>query len=184
MKIFFDTEFTGLHKDTTLISLGMISEDSKRFYAEFNDYNKSQINDWIKENVIKHTMYLCENSSRLCSDNLNYMCCVGNKDSVKKRLLKWLNQFETVELYSDCCHYDMVLFVDIFGTAFDLPKNVCPVCYDINQDIAKVLSISNSKAFDISREEFSGINGKKHNALYDAEVIKACYEKIIGQENL
>lgn len=26
MKIFFDTEFTGLHKDTTLISIGLISE--------------------------------------------------------------------------------------------------------------------------------------------------------------
>ena len=31
MKIFFDTEFTGLHKDTTIISIGMISENGKKF---------------------------------------------------------------------------------------------------------------------------------------------------------
>lgn len=43
MKIFFDTEFTGLHKDTTLISLGMISEDGRRFYAEFNDMIKLKL---------------------------------------------------------------------------------------------------------------------------------------------
>jgi len=35
---------------------------------------------------------------------------------------------------------------------------------------------------DISREEFieNAIEGKKHNALYDAKVIKACYEKLNG----
>ena len=38
MKIFFDTEFTGLHKDTSLISIGLVDEDGKTFYAEFLDY--------------------------------------------------------------------------------------------------------------------------------------------------
>ena len=37
MKIFFDTEFTGLHKNTTLISIGLVAENGKKFYAEFND---------------------------------------------------------------------------------------------------------------------------------------------------
>jgi len=32
---------------------------------------------------------------------------------------------------------------------------------------------------DINREEYSGIEGIKHNALHDAKVIKACYEKLI-----
>ena len=52
MKIFFDTEFTGLHQKTTLISIGLISEDGSTFYAEFTDYDKSQIDDWIEKNVI------------------------------------------------------------------------------------------------------------------------------------
>jgi len=52
-KIFFDTEFTGLHQNTTLISLGMISECGKTFYAEFTDYDKSQVDDWIRENVVE-----------------------------------------------------------------------------------------------------------------------------------
>ena len=47
MNLYFDTEFTGLHKDTTLISLGIISEDNRTFYAEFSDYNKSQVDNWI-----------------------------------------------------------------------------------------------------------------------------------------
>lgn len=33
-KIFFDTEFTGLHQNTTLISIGLVSDEGERFYAE------------------------------------------------------------------------------------------------------------------------------------------------------
>ena len=40
MKVFFDTEFTGLHRNTTLISIGLVSEDGRTFYAEFNDYDR------------------------------------------------------------------------------------------------------------------------------------------------
>ena len=35
-KIFFDTEFTGLHQKTTLISIGLIAETGETFYAELN----------------------------------------------------------------------------------------------------------------------------------------------------
>jgi hypothetical protein len=63
MKIFFDTEFTGLHKNTTLISIGLVAETGESFYAEFTDYDKSQVNDWIKENVISKTHYLKENGN-------------------------------------------------------------------------------------------------------------------------
>ena len=42
MKIYFDTEFTGLHKDTTLISIGLVSECGKTFYGECYDYDENQ----------------------------------------------------------------------------------------------------------------------------------------------
>ena len=54
MKLFFDTEFTGLRKDTTLISIGIVSEDGRKFYAELTDYNENQCNKWINENVVKN----------------------------------------------------------------------------------------------------------------------------------
>ena len=54
MKIFFDTEFTGLHQKTTLISLGAITEYDHSFYAEFIDYDHSQVDEWISRNVIQN----------------------------------------------------------------------------------------------------------------------------------
>lgn len=58
MNVYLDTEFTGLHKTTSLISIGLISEDGKTFYAENREYNQAQVDQWIKDNVIAHTSYL------------------------------------------------------------------------------------------------------------------------------
>ena len=57
MLLFFDMEFTGLRQNTTPISIGIVSEDGKKFYAEFTDYDESQCNDWIKENVTSELLH-------------------------------------------------------------------------------------------------------------------------------
>ena len=51
--IFYDMEFTRLHQLTTPISIGMVSSDgTKEFYAEFTDYDYSQVDQWVQTNVI------------------------------------------------------------------------------------------------------------------------------------
>ena len=185
MKLFFDTEFTGLRKTITLISLGIVAEDGRKFYAEFTDYSREQCDDWIKENVIDN-LYLDGMGDGASSTDENQPCILvrGNKEYVKNELSDWLSRFDAVEFVSDVCHYDFVLLIDLFGTAFDLPKNANPACHDINQDIARHFDISEAEAFDVSREEIvlelygREIEGRKHNSLYDAEVIKAIYEGI------
>ena len=179
MKIFFDTEFTGLHKNTTLISIGLVDENNRTFYAEFSDYDESQCDEWIRENVIKHLKLGKYEHYGL---NVNNTEVYGSKEFIKEKLSDWLSQYDKVELVSDCCHYDMVLFIDIFGDAFDIPKQVNPACHDINQDIATYYKISEREAFGISREDILSSNNfivdeeiMKHNALFDAQVIKEIY---------
>ena len=175
MKLFFDTEFTGLHKDTTLISIGIISEDERTFYAELTDYDKSQVDDWIKENVIDNLQLssFIDGFVPPQSDNMVLRC---TKKTLKNELKIWLSQFDEVEIWSDCLSYDWVLFNDLFGHAFNIPKNI----YYIPFDICTLFKIKGIDP-DISREEFinNSVKGKKHNSLYDAKVIKACYEKLI-----
>lgn len=185
MKLFFDTEFTGLQKNTTLISIGIVAENGKKFYAELADYDESQCSDWIQENVLAHTILAGNKAlaARLGADT-DTTVVLGGKEDIQNELAEWLKQFDEVQFVSDVCHYDMVLLIDIFGTAFDLPGNVSAVCYDINQDIARHYGISDREAFDKSREDIVAelcggfIAGDKHNALYDAEVIKAIYEEV------
>lgn len=182
MKIFFDTEFTGLHKNTTLISIGLIDENGRTFYAEFLGYDSNQVNDWIQENVIEHLKYkMC--ISNWCNTDPEHFECVGYTYYIRNLLAHWLSKYDEVELVSDVCHYDMVLLIDIFGDAFDLPENINPACHDINQDIARHFKISEREAFDLSREQIitdynKEIEGDKHNSLYDAKVIKEIYNSI------
>lgn len=56
MNVFFDTEFTELGPKAQLISIGMVADNGQKFYAEFIDYNKENLNDWIKENVLSNLL--------------------------------------------------------------------------------------------------------------------------------
>jgi hypothetical protein len=167
-KIFFDTEFTGLHQNTTLISIGLIAENGKEFYAEFADYDRTQVDDWIKENVIKN---LVNNPKRVIT---------GDTECIKQELKVWLydvSSGEDLEMWSDCLSYDWVLFCQIFKHAFNIPKCV----YYIPFDICTLFKIYGFDP-DISREKFAGVTSteKKHNSLHDAYVIKRCYEKLVN----
>lgn len=176
--IFFDTEFTGLRKTTTLISIGLVSRCGKAFYAELTDYDENQIDDWIRTNVIANlTMqHLTPNNNEgiIDSDNVEFIRFKGTKSQLKPVLLNWLNQFDKIQMISDCLSHDWLLFIDIFGESSDLPKHIdyipfdlCTLLRDINEDP------------DIDRELFSGYTGSttKHNALHDAIVIKGCWLK-------
>lgn len=178
MKIFFDTEFTGLHKNTTLISLGCVDENGRTFYAEFTDYDKEQVDDWVNENVIKNLLQIKSEQFRITAGD--DWCIRDNKTVIRKTLEEWLGKYDFIELVSDVCHYDMMLFADLFGNALNLPKNVNPSCHDINQDIADFYGCTEILAFEKSRDEIvkeSGqtIYGTNHNALHDAKKIRAIY---------
>lgn len=191
MKLFFDTEFSGLHKNTTLISVGIVSEDDRKFYAELTDYDKNQCNDWIKENVLQNLLLdgMGVGSGETLDDPSTVMVR-GDSRYVSQELNNWLSQFDEIQFISDVCHYDFVLLIDLIsngGTALDLPKNISAVCHDINQDIAECYGLIDSEAFDENREEIMEehawhkddiVDGIKHNSLYDAEVIRAIWKAI------
>lgn len=52
MLIFFDTEFTDLHWEAKLISIGLVAEDGRTFYAELSDtYQHKDCGDFAREVV-------------------------------------------------------------------------------------------------------------------------------------
>ena len=173
-KIFFDTEFTGLHQNTTLVSIGLVSDEGERFYAELTDYDETQCDDWITKNVLDHLLLSgnTELEKELEEDALT-TTVIGNRDDVRAELLNWLDGFgDDIQFISDVCHYDMVLLCELIADgAVLLPEYINPFCHDLCQDISMILDISEKAAFDISREQLltdRGIDlpkGQKHNAL-------------------
>ena len=173
-KLFFDAEFTGLHQGTTLISLALVAETNETFYAEFTDYDLFQVDDWIRNNVIANLTGPEEVPEPSVS-------MVGDTNEVRCELIKWIQQFSKVEVWGDHLAWDWVLFCEIFGGAFFIPINV----YYIPFDICTLFRMRGIDS-DITREDFVGnaawLAGEKvkHNSLWDALIIKACYEKLEG----
>jgi len=203
MNIFFDTEFTGLRKNAKLISIGLISEDNKKFYAEFNDYGDfDDPGNWIHEHVIQNLLFdppkrgEQEYYSRSKKGDVMMR---GNSNEIRQELISWFELFSENKVYmwSDVLAYDCVLFNDLFysdnATAeygLGLPKGICYIPFDI-----ATLMKAKGVYYDISREEFAEVEDvvdfmetlqahytdvkTKHNALWDAIIIKKCYEKLM-----
>ncbi len=177
-KIFFDSEFTGLHQSTTLISIAFVADTGEEFYAEFNDYNKTQLNSWLEANILNNLILNNENLSR----ELKRMRIKGNKFEIKAAFEIWIDQFrkpETknpyIQMWGDVPQYDWVLFCELFGGAMNIPDSI----HFMPMDIATMLCMKNvditldrEKLVDKSKREL-----KKHNALYDARLIKEVCNK-------
>jgi hypothetical protein len=186
MRVFFDTEFTGLHQNTTLISIGCVAENGAQFYAEMDDFDVSQVDDWIREHVIDH-LWIQNLEVTPPPPHVEY--CVGKKPEISEALRGWLyeqaadeivddpDRFPRIEMWSDCLAYDWVLFCELFGGAFGVPSFV----YYIPFDLATLFKVKGIDP-DISREGYVGImtGGNKHNALWDAQMIRACYDRAMA----
>ena len=115
---FFDTEFTGLRKDTTLISIGIVSDTGDRFYAELTDYDEGMCDEWIEKNVLDHLVLSgnAELEESLAADNKT-TTVIGSKADVCCELMEWLemdaNSLSVIGYSSDFCAF-LAFFADFF----------------------------------------------------------------------
>jgi len=52
MRYWFDTEFDERERVIHLISIGIVAEDGREYYAVNADYDEQMANPWLKENVL------------------------------------------------------------------------------------------------------------------------------------
>ena len=179
MKVFFDTEFTGLHQETTLISIGCVAENGDTFYATLSDYDPAQVDEFVRAHVLPHLLYSQDDKDVAVIDETDakgrrHQRYYGlNRETCRDRLSAWLKPFRRVEMWSDCLAYDWVLFRNLFKEDGGLP--VC--VYYIPFDICTLFKIHGIDP-DIDRKKFARTEDIKHNALADAYMIKACYERV------
>lgn len=181
--IYFDTEFTGLHMGTTLISIGLITANGSQFYAELTDYDRSQIDEWLEKNVISNLLLQGLNDGQTIKKESGVVT-KGDRAHVRKELWSWLDTIDgDIQFVSDVSHFDFGLLLQLLAdNIFDISDRISKTCVDLNEIIAEYMGISPKEAFNKCREDLLtfAIEGfsedNKHNALYDALVIKAIYE--------
>lgn len=151
LRIFFDTEFTDLDPGALLISIGLVSEDGRTFYAELCDtWRLDDVSDFTKAEVLP----LLEGGDYLMT-----------KADLSKRLAAWLTNFaQPVQLATDSLAWDWPWIQRLFSAPGAWPANLerTPLWLTMNylNDFDKFDHTANA-AF-----ESGGL--RRHHALDDA----------------
>jgi hypothetical protein len=115
MRIWFDTEFYEDGFTIELISIGVVSEDGRTYYAETPGAERlASKSEWLKQNVLPHLTHQQKYREYIAHDLIAFM---GEKPEI------WA-------YYAD---YDWVALCQLFGTMLDLPKGWPMYCRDVKQ---------------------------------------------------
>lgn len=156
-RYFIDWEFIEDGRTIDPVSIGVVCDDGREFYAEIEEVNWGKANQWVIDNVRPHltgnSWYTFENGTEHSfGDRLT-------KDEVAAELLRFTqigdNRPEFWAYYGD---YDWVTTCQLYGAMIDLPPHWPRFCMDIMQLSAMV-----------GYPELPKQESIQHNALNDAK---------------
>jgi hypothetical protein len=114
MKIWFDTEFIEDGESIDLISIGMVSEGGREYYAEFAECDHSRADSWVKENVLVHL-----------TGKIKF------RDQIRREIIAFSGP--SPEFWAYYADYDWVALCQLFGRMVDLPTGWPMYCRDLKQ---------------------------------------------------
>lgn len=160
MKIFFDTEFTGLTSDPRLLSIGVVGEDGQELYIELTDgWTDAMCSPWVRVNVIP----MLGKGERL------------SRREAGRRIAAWL------ALQGDAClmgdtDYDTVLLAQLMDEC-GIARN----SYRI--ELLAFNSKGQAKLFEAQKRlYFEGRYGDQHHALHDAHAFRAAWSSVFAAD--
>ena len=150
MRYWLDTEFLEDGQTIKLISLGIVAEDGREYYAERAEFQWAYATPWLRENVAPHLIggEARRTTAQIKADVLAF---VGVSDGKP-------------EFWGYYADYDWVVFCWLFGRMIDLPKGWPMYCRDIKQWADELGGVRLPKQ-----------SGAEHNALADARWNKAAW---------
>lgn len=123
MRFFYDTEFIEDGKTIELVSIGIVAEDGREYYAVSTDADHSRANAWVQENVLNK---LPSPSSPEWRSNEQI------RNEVYEFLTKVKNQGRP-ELWAWVGPYDHVVFAQLWGDMTRLPRELPRFTREIRQ---------------------------------------------------
>lgn len=146
---FLDTEFHEDGRIIDLISIALVSDDGREYYAHSSEYDPAQCSDWVKQNVLPHV-------SRMLTKS---------RAQIKAEILDLIGK-EYPEFWAYYADYDWVVVCQLFGRMIDLPATWPMYCLDLKQ-------FMDMRA--ISKFQLPEQKKDLHNALEDARWVRDSY---------
>ena len=153
---FLDTEFNEDGRTVELISIALVSDDGREYYAVSSEFDAAACNDWVKANVLP--LLPVERRSRrdIAGEVRDLLLADGKKP----------------EIWAYFADYDWVALCQLFGPMVALPKGFPMWCRDLKQLM---------DAEDIERDALPEQTGTAHDALADARWVRAAHRFIEGE---
>ena len=152
MKYWFDTEYIDRHRTLQLVSIGIVTEDGREYYAESNEVDWSIASQWTLQHV----------RPQLDGDGMSL-------DRISYGIRGLTEHDENPVFWGYFPAYDWVLFASLFGGLNDLPFHFPHRCLDIKQ-----------WAIELGDPELPHQQAGRHNALQDARWTRECWEFLAG----
>lgn len=148
MRIYYDTEFVENGTTIDLISIGMVAEDGRTYYAISADYDRAaaEAHPFVSKNVLPFLGDDDPKPREIIRQEITEFLRPPPGDTTPTRLWAWYGS------------YDHIALSQLFGTMMDLPAHVPAWTNDVRQEIDRR-----------SIQGWPHQSHGKHNALQDAQ---------------
>jgi len=177
MKYFYDTEFIEDGTTIDFISIGIVAEDGREYYAVNANMPARRIrkHEWLMANVVPQ---LPQGSG----DRRNHIPAtwvvdyhdplVKPKMQIRDEVRDFLLSDGKPELWAWYCAYDHVVLAQLFGPMIELPEGIPMYTHDLRALIDY-----------LPDDELPKQAGGVHNALEDARWVKQAHAYATREEN-
>lgn len=152
MRFWLDTEFIEDGSTIDLISIGIVAEDGREYYAEVFDEEIpwDRCNQWVLDNVRPH---------------LTGRSAQNHKWAIAGEIAQFVGGGEP-EFWAFCGAYDWVVLNQLYGPMVEHPRNWPYYCNDVAQLAMHV---------NVNRRNLPRQSTQEHNALEDARWTRDSY---------
>lgn len=156
MRYFFDTEFEDQPGSLKLISIGIVAEDGREFYAVNSYVDQRDLNEWLKANVV----------TRLQPKRAPQIRPIPPA-AIREDLLSFIGDDPAPVFWAYYGAFDWVALCWLMGGMMNLPKGWYWICQDLRTELDRV---GHADVRDDGRDD-------EHNALADARWVRDAWTK-------
>lgn len=145
MRFFFDTEFIEDGLTIDLVSIGVVDENGREFYAVSTEFDPGRAGPWVRKHVLSKLPPPGDSSWR-------------SRAAIREQLLAFLLEpGQDVELWAWYAAYDHVALAQLWGGMPALPRSIPRFTRELRQ-----------RWEDVGRPPLPAVPNNAHDALADA----------------
>ncbi|UAK38390.1 3'-5' exoribonuclease [Gordonia bronchialis] len=184
MRYFYDTEFLEDGKTIELISIGIVADDGREYYAVNSEapWDRIRDDDWLMDNIVRHlpthsTGQVRENKTFGARSKYSWggvdckSVLVKPKWVIRNEVREFLLHGGIPELWAWYGAYDHVVLAQLFGRMINLPNGIPMWTNDLKQE-----------HYRLGEPELPAQAEGEHNALEDARQLKRRFDYLRGSE--